>query len=104
GYPLALLQMIRFVAKTLYHFAKAVWTGEIFPLRPQKKITDHGQVIGYLDGDKAVFTGRKIALPFIVLFAGIKFWDLVGFLFVAIIVAQILAWTGVIAPPADGFT
>ena len=60
--------------------------------------------IGYLDGDKAQSIGRKMALPFILLFAGIKLWDLVGFLFVAIIVAQILAWTGVIAPPADGFT
>lgn len=92
------------LGQILYHFVKALWTGEVFPLKPQKTITDHGKVIGYLDGDESVFAGRRMALPFIVLFAGIKFWDLVGFLFVAIIVAQILAWTGVIAPPADGFT
>lgn len=104
GYPLALLQMIRFVAKTLYHFAKAVWTGEIFPLRPQKKITDHGKVVGYLDGDKAQSIGRKMALPFILLFAGIKLWDLAGFIFVAVIMVQFLVWFGVIDPPADGFT
>src|SRR5690606_7867289 len=88
----------------LYHFAKAVWTGEIFPLRPQKKITDHGQVIGYLDGDKAQSAGRRLALPFILLFAGIKLWDLAGFIFVAIITAQILVWVGAIEKPGEGFT
>ena len=104
GYPLALLQMIRFLAIVFYHFTKAVWCGEVFPLRPQKKIIDHGEVIGYLDGDKAQSIGRKMALPFILLFAGIKLWDLAGFIFVAVIMAQFLVWFGVIDPPADGFT
>ena len=104
GYPLALLQMIRFLAIVFYHFTKAVWCGEVFPLRPQKKIIDHGEVIGYLDGDKAQSIGRKMALPFILLFAGIKLWDLAGFIFVAVIMVQFLVWFGVIDPPADGFT
>src|SRR5690606_7746238 len=104
GYPLALLQMIRFVAKTLYHFAKAVWTGEIFPLRPQKKITDHGKVVGYLDGDKAQSAGRRLALPFILLFSGVRMLDLAGLLLLAVIVAQILVWFGVIEAPGEGFT
>lgn len=80
-----------------------MWTGEVFPLKPQRKITDHGKVVGYLDGDWSVFAGRRMALPFVLLFAGIKMWDLVGWIFVAIIVAQILAWAGVIEPPAEGF-
>ena len=100
---MALGKMIWYVGKVLYHFSKAIWTGEVFPLRPKKKITDHGKVIGYLDGDKAVFVGRKIALPFVLLFSGIRLWDLVGWFFVAVIAAQILAWTGVIEPPAEGF-
>src|SRR5690606_12632598 len=49
GYPLAIFKMIRFLAIVFYHFTKAVWYGEVFPLRPQKKIIDHGEVIGYLD-------------------------------------------------------
>ena len=104
GYPLALLQMIRFVAKTLYHFAKAVWTGEIFPLRPQKKITDHGKVVGYLDGDKAQSAGRRLALPFILLFSGVRMLDLAGLLLLAVIVAQTLVWGGAIEKPGEGFT
>jgi len=104
GYPLALLQMIRFVAKTLYHFAKAVWTGEIFPLRPQKKITDHGKIVGYLDGDKAQSAGRRLALPFILLFSGVRMLDLAGLLLLAVIVAQILVWGGAIEKPGEGFT
>ena len=89
--------------RVLYHFTKALWTGEVFPLKPQRKITDHGKVVGYLDGDWSVFAGRKMALPFVLLFAGVRLWDLVGWIFVAIIVAQILAWAGVIEPPAEGF-
>src|SRR5690606_34045767 len=101
GYPLSLLQMIRFVAKTLYHFAKAVWTGEIFPLRPQKKITDHGKIVGYLDGDKAESAGRRLALPFILLFSGVRMLDLAGLLLLAVIVAQILVWGGAIEKPGE---
>jgi len=61
-------------------------------------------VIGYLDGDKAVFAGRKMALPFILLFAGMRLWDLASFIFVAIITAQILVWVGAIEKPGEGFT
>ena len=104
AYPIALWEMLCFVFKVLNHFRKAVWTGEIFPLRPKKKITDHGKVIGYLDGDKAVFAGRKMALPFILLFAGMRLWDLASFIFVAIITAQILVWVGAIDKPGEGFT
>jgi len=104
AYPIALWEMLCFVFKVLNHFRKAVWTGEIFPLRPKKKITDHGKVIGYLDGDKAVFAGRKMALPFILLFAGMRLWDLASFIFVAIITAQILVWVGAIEKPGEGFT
>src|SRR5690606_31522241 len=104
AYPVALCQILWGLIRVLYHFAKAVWTGEIFPLRPQKKITDHGKVVGYLDGDKAQSAGRRLALPFILLFAGIKLWDLAGFIFVAIITAQILVWVGAIEKPGEGFT
>src|SRR5690606_34929735 len=62
------------------------------------------EVIGYLDGDKAQSIGRKMSLPFILLFAGIKLWDLAGFIFVAVIMAQFLVWFGVIEDPGKGFT
>jgi len=104
GYPLVLGKLIWYLIRVLYHFAKAVWTGEIFPLRPQKKITDHGQVIGYLDGDKAQSAGRRLALPFILLFSGIRMLDLAGLLLLAVIVAQILVWGGAIEKPGEGFT
>ena len=103
AYPVALGQILWSLIRVLYHFAKAVWTGEVFPLRPEKKITDQGKVIGFLDGDKAQFAGRRLALPFVLLFAGVKMWDLVGLLFLAIITAQMLTWTGIIEPPAEGF-
>lgn len=103
AYPVALCQILWGLIRVLYHFAKAVWTGEVFPLRLEKKITDHGKVIGYLDGDKAQSAGRRLALPFILLFAGVRMWDLVGLLFLAIITTQMLAWAGIIAPPAEGF-
>lgn len=76
----------------------------MFPLNPQRKITDHGEVVGYLDGDWPVFAGRRMALPFVLLFAGIRLWDLVGFIFVAVIITQFLAWFGVIEDPGEGFT
>ena len=103
GYPLVLGKLIWYLIRVLYHFLKAIWTGEVFPLRPEKKITDHGRVVGYLDGERFVFTGRKMALPFVLLFAGVRMWDLVGLLFLAIITTQMLAWAGIIAPPAEGF-
>lgn len=104
AYPVTLGQNLWGLIRILYHFAKALWTGEVFPLRPQRRITDHGRVVGYLDGDWVVFAGRKMALPFIILFAGIRLWDLVGFIFVAVIVAQFLVWFGVIESPGKGFT
>jgi len=96
--------MIRFLAIVFYHFTKAVWYGEVFPLRPQKKIIDHGEVIGYLDGDKAQSAGRRLALPFIVLFSGARLLGLLSIIVYPVIIAQILVWAGVIAEPGGAFT
>src|SRR5690606_13498540 len=104
AYPVALCQILWGLIRVLYHFAKAVWTGEVFPLRLEKKITDHGKVIGYLDGDKAQSAGRRLALPFILLFSGVRMLDLAGLLLLAVIVAQILVWGGAIEKPGEGFT
>src|SRR5690606_12229550 len=104
AYPVALCQILWGLIRVLYHFAKAVWTGEVFPLRLEKKITDHGKVIGYLDGDKAQSAGRRLALPFILLFSGVRMLDLAGLLLLAVIVAQILVWGGAIESPGGGFT
>src|SRR5690606_30906185 len=104
AYPVALCQILWALIRALYPFAKTVWAAEIFPLRPPTKIADHGKVVGYLEGDKAQSAGRRLALPFILLFAGIKLWDLAGFIFVAIITAQILVWVGAIEKPGEGFT
>ena len=95
--------MLCFVFKVLNHFRKAVWTGEVFPLRPTQKITDHGKVIGYLDGDKAQSAGRRLALPFIVLFAGARLLGLLNVIVYPVIIAQILVWFRVIEKPGEGF-
>src|SRR5690606_12101451 len=102
--PVALCQILWGLIRVLNHFRKAVWTGEVFPLRPSKKITDHGKVIGYLDGDKAQSAGRRLALPFILLFSGVRMLDLAGLFLLAVIVAQILVWGGAIEKPGEGFT
>ena len=61
-------------------------------------------MIGYLDGDKAESAGRRLALPFILLFSGVRMLDLAGLLLLAVIVAQILVWGGAIEKPGEGFT
>jgi len=104
AYPVALGQILWGLLMVLYHFAKALWTGKVFPLRPEKEITDQGEVIGYLDGEKPLFVGRKMALPFVLLFSGIRTLDLAGLLLLVVIVAQILVWGGAIEKPGEGFT
>src|SRR5690606_29352887 len=45
-YPVVIFKMIWAPLITLYHFGKAIWTGKVFPLKPQRTITDHGEVVG----------------------------------------------------------
>jgi len=104
AYPKALWEMLVFAFEVMKYFGIAVWDGKVYPLREGGTITDHGRVIGYLDGDKAQSAGRRLALPFIVLFAGARLLGLLSVIVYPVIIAQILVWAGVIAEPGGAFT
>lgn len=53
---------IVFLLSILWYFGQAVTTGDIFPIRSQRKIFDQGKEIGYLDGGKPRTIGRVLAL------------------------------------------
>jgi len=87
----------------LWHFAKAAWSGDVFPITAGGKIYDQGEPIGHLGGGRPQVIGRILAIPVLaVAGVGHRLGVLSAFVFM-VLVAQILVWLGVWKPAGENF-
>ncbi|WP_146130499.1 hypothetical protein [Planifilum fimeticola] len=107
AYPIALWEivsgLVKFIVGVLWHFGKATWTGELFPLRDGGKIVDQGKVVGYLDGGKPQAIGRLLAIPVLALVEGFEALKYFKFYVLMVFLAKILIWTGYLSDPGNTF-